>query len=56
LRAQQQQELAAMFPTTLTYARMITELLIAIFLTGLLAAVTGGGAYVISQLVHLGGS
>ena len=43
-----------MFAATVTYARMIIELLIAIFLTGLLAAVAGGGAYVISQLLHIG--
>jgi hypothetical protein len=48
--------LRLMFSTTLTYARMIIELLIAIFLTGLFAAVAGGGAYVISQIVYLAGS
>jgi uncharacterized PurR-regulated membrane protein YhhQ (DUF165 family) len=42
------------FSATLTYARMIVELLIAIFLTGLLTAVAGGGAFVISQLLHIG--
>ena len=45
-----------MFATTLTYARMIIELLVAIFLTGFFAAVTGGGAFLISQLVHFGQS
>jgi hypothetical protein len=43
-----------MYSATLTYARMIIELLIAIFVTGLLAAVTGGGAFLISQLLHIG--
>ena len=43
-----------MFSATLTYARMIIELLIAIFLTGFLAAVAGGGVFVISQLLHIG--
>jgi hypothetical protein len=43
-----------MFSTTVTYARMIIELLIAIFVTGLLAALAGGGAFLISQLVHFG--
>jgi hypothetical protein len=33
---------------------MIIELLIAIFLTGLLAAVAGGGAFLLSQLLHIG--
>ena len=45
-----------MFSTTVTYARMIIELLIAIFVTGLLAALAGGGAFLISQLVHFGQS
>jgi hypothetical protein len=43
-----------MFSATLTYVRMIVELLIAIFLTGLFAAVAGGGAFLISQLLHIG--
>ncbi len=38
--------------TILTYTRMIIELLIALFLTGLLAALSGGAAYGISQLAH----
>jgi len=40
-----------MFSTTLAYARMIVELSIAIFITGLLAALCGGAAYAIAQLV-----
>ena len=41
-----------MISTVLSYTRMIIELLIALFLVGLLAAVSGGAAYGISQLVH----
>jgi hypothetical protein len=41
-----------MFSTVLSYTRMIIELLIALFVVGLLAALSGGAAYGISQLVH----
>ena len=41
-----------MTSTILNYTRMIIELLIALFLTGTLAAISGGAAYGISQLAH----
>jgi hypothetical protein len=37
-------------PTALIYARMIVELLIALFVVGLFAAATGGAAYGLSKL------
>jgi hypothetical protein len=51
--AQEQQEhRGEMRSTIFTYTRMIIELLVALFLIGLFAALTGGAAYGISQLAH----
>lgn len=41
-----------MIATISSYTRMIIELLIALFVVGLLAALSGGAAYGISQLAH----
>lgn len=41
-----------MVRTILSYARMIVDVLIAIFLTGFLAAVSGSAAYVVLYFAH----
>ena len=41
-----------MFSSIVLYTRMMIELLIALFITGLLAAICGGAAY---GLAHLAG-
>jgi len=41
-----------MFSSIVLYSRMMVELLIALFITGLLAALCGGAAY---GLAHLAG-
>ena len=41
-----------MISTIFAYTRMIIELLVALFLIGLFAGLSGGAAYGISQLAH----
>ena len=41
-----------MISTIFIYARMVIELLVALFMIGLVAGLSGGAAYGISQLAH----
>jgi hypothetical protein len=49
---QQQEDRSRMFSSIVLYTRMMIELVIALFITGLLAAFCGGSAY---GLAHLAG-
>lgn len=49
---QQQENPTRMSSSIVLYLRMMIELLIALFITGLLAALCGGAAYGLAHLAH----